>query len=104
MKPRETCRVGLSGVRTARGQRKLFHCSMNVSKAKTAAAGTTAGSTTFQKMRNVEQPSTRAASMSSSETADETYWRIMKTPNALVRNGTMTAYRVSNQSQLTIMP
>src|SRR5689334_14677421 len=54
-------------------------------------------------MRQVEHPSTRAASISSSLTADAAYWRIMNTPNPLTRNGTMTAWRVSVQPSFTMI-
>jgi len=50
----------------------------------------------------VEQPSTRAASTSSSLTAAAAYWRIRKTPKPLTRNGTMTAWRVPVQPSRTI--
>ena len=73
---------------------------MKVSRPSTAGAGRSAGSTTFQKIRKVEQPSTRAASISSSGTAWLAYWRIMNTPKALTRNGRITAWSVVGPAEL----
>ena len=64
---------------------------MNVNRPSTAAPGRNAGSTTVQKIRNVLQPSMRAASISSSGMAWSAYWRIRKTPNADTSDGTMIA-------------
>ena len=47
------------------GQKKFVHEATNVNSASIAAAGRAAGSATCQKVRNIEQPSTRAASISS---------------------------------------
>ena len=56
---------------------------MNVSSPSTAAAGRRIGKTTEKKIRNVDAPSTRAASMSSLGIACAAYCRIMKTPKPL---------------------
>src|SRR5262245_42509890 len=53
-------------------------------------------------MRNVEQPSTRAASTSSSEMAWTAYWRIMNTPNPHTSAGPITALSSPFQPILTI--
>jgi hypothetical protein len=56
-----------------------------------AAAGRAATTPTVQKVRSMDAPSTRAASMSSSGTAWRRYCVIQNTPNALVRAGMMMA-------------
>ncbi len=68
----------------------------------TAAAGRIAGSTTCQYRRSVWQPSTRAASSSSSGTAPRMYWRIQNTPKAVTMVGTITAWRCELQPSLLI--
>jgi hypothetical protein len=75
------------------GQRNSFQYCMNVNSARIAAAGRTAGTATLHRMRGVEQPSTRAASISSSGTACSVYCRMRNTPNPLTRNGRMTLGR-----------
>jgi hypothetical protein len=69
------------------GQRKSFQRSMNVSSPRTAAAGRRIGKTTETKIRVVDAPSTRAASMSSSGIAWAAYCRMRKTPKPLTRKG-----------------
>src|SRR4051812_39031755 len=46
----------------------------------------------LQNVRNIDAPSTRAASISSYGRADSRYWVIQNTPNAVTRPGTMTAW------------
>ncbi|MNC82037.1 hypothetical protein D3C75_1353900 [compost metagenome] len=50
---------------TMDGQKKFVHEVMNVNSASIAAAGRAAGRATDQNVRNIDAPSTRAASMSS---------------------------------------
>ena len=73
---------------------------MKVSSPRTAAAGRRIGKTTEKKIRNVEAPSTRAASISSFGIACAAYCRIMKTPNPLTRNGSSADGRVPARPSL----
>ncbi len=77
---------------------------MKVSRPSTPAAGSTAGSTTFQNVRSVEQPSTRAASMSSSGTALDDVLPHHEHAEGAGEERDVTAHRVSNQSRSTIIP
>src|SRR5437763_7124995 len=70
---------------------------MNVSIPSTAAAGRATGSTTFQYVRSVLQPSTRAASISSVGRAVTRYWRMKNTPNAVTAPGRISAWSWSTQ-------
>ena len=70
---------------------------MNVNSHRIAAAGRAAGTATVQKMRNIEQPSIRAASISSSGTASRRYWRMKNTPNAVTSQGRITAQMLPTQ-------
>lgn len=55
-----------------------------------AAAGRAAGRQTCQKVLIIDQPSTRAASISSSGSGSRRYWVIQNTPKALTRLGKIT--------------
>ncbi len=80
-----------------KGQKKFVHVAMKVNSPSIAAPGRAAGSATDQKVRRLEAPSTRAASMSSSGRASWRYCVIQKTPKALTALGTMTAQRLPIQ-------
>src|SRR3954464_8982089 len=84
------------------GQKKLVHVAMKVNRPSIAAPGRAAGRATDQKVRRVEAPSTREASMSSSGSASWRYCVIQKTPNALTALGRMTAHRLPIQPSLLI--
>ena len=60
-----TGRVGLRFPSTMDGQKKDVHEPMNVNSASIAAAGRAAGMAIERKVRNMDAPSTRAASISS---------------------------------------
>ncbi len=75
---------------------------MNVNSQRIAAAGRAAGHRDVQKTRSCEQPSTRAASMSSSGIASTRYWRMKKTPNAVTSQGMITAQTLPVQPSLAI--
>src|ERR1041384_5384458 len=75
---------------------------MNVNMPSTAAWGRTAGNLTCQNVRSTEQPSTRAASMSSNGTVSSHAWRIQNTANDPISTGTMTACSVPYQSRSDI--
>ncbi len=83
---------------------KSFQVCTNVSIPSTAIAGRAAGNTTCHTTRQLLAPSTRAASMISSGSAWIRYCRMKNTPNALTRDGRITACNWSVQSSLaTIM-
>ena len=88
-----TGRVGLAGSSTMNGQKKLVQVATKVNRTSIAAAGRAAGTPTCQKVRIIEAPSMRAASISSSGTACWRYWVIQNTPNAVTTPGMMTAQR-----------
>ena len=79
--------VGLSDGSAISGQKKSVHTIMNVNSHRIAAAGRAAGTATVRNVRNIEQPSIRAASISSSGTASTRYCRMKKTPNAVTSHG-----------------
>src|SRR5690606_13497362 len=97
-----TGRVGSPGPRTRNGQKKSVQVATKVNRPSIAAAGRAAGTATCQKVRIIEQPSTRAASMSSSGIAWRRSCVIQHTPNALHRPGTMTATSSPVQPSLAI--
>src|SRR5690554_4962006 len=74
-----------------KGQKKLVQVAMKVKSASMAAAGRAAGSPMYQKVWNIEAPSMRPASTSSSGSAWLRYWVIQNTPNADTSAGTITA-------------
>src|SRR6478609_6229720 len=83
-----------------KGQKKFVHVAMKVNRPSIAAPGRTAGSAIDQKVRSVDAPSTREASMSSSGRASWRYCVIQKTPKALTALGMMTAQRLPIQPSL----
>jgi hypothetical protein len=82
------------------GQKKSFQAVRKVSIPRTAIAGRAVGSTIERKMRNVEAPSTTAASMISVGSARMRYCRMKTTPKALTRVGRITACRWFTQPSL----
>ncbi len=88
---------------TIRGQKKSVQVNMNVKSPSTAAPGRAAGTATCQNVRSIEQPSTRADSISSSGRASTRYWRMKNTPKAETRAGTMTAQTDPVHPSLAIM-
>ena len=84
------------------GQKKFVHEPTKVNRASIAAAGRAAGSATFQNVRIIEHPSTRAASMSSKGSASSRYWVIQNTPKAVTMPGTITATSLPVHSSLDI--
>src|SRR5690554_6771485 len=74
-----------------KGQKKLVQVAMNVKRASIAAAGRAAGSPMYQNVWNIDAPSMRPASTSSSGRAWFRYWVIQNTPNAETSAGTITA-------------
>lgn len=89
--------VGLCRSRTMNGQKKLFHAPTKVNRNSIAAAGRAATTPTVQKVRIMDAPSMRDASISSSGTVWPRYCVIQNTPNALVEAGTITAPMVPVQ-------
>ena len=94
--------VGLSGGSAISGQKKSVQAAMNVNSHRIAAAGRAAGATTCHTIPICEQPSIRAASMSSSGTASTRYWRMKNTPKAVTSEGTITDQVVPVQPSLDI--
>ena len=68
--------MGLDAGSTIIGQKKSVQTVMKVNSPRIAAAGRAAGTATFQNTRIIEQPSTRAASISSSGIASTRYCRM----------------------------
>src|SRR5665647_592322 len=88
---------------TTDGQKKLFHEPTKVNSASVAAAGRAAGIAIDQKVRNIDAPSTRAASTSSNGSADWRYCVIQNTPKAPTRTGIVSARSESIHPKLFIM-
>src|SRR5690606_36584580 len=81
---------------------KLVHVAMKVKRASIAAAGRAAGSPMYQNVWNIDAPSTRPASTSSSGRAWFRYWVIQNTPNAVTSAGTITAPSEPAQPRLDL--
>src|SRR5690625_2303102 len=73
------------------GQKNIVHCITNQNRNSMAAAGAAAGSAMERNVRNIDAPSTRAASISSNGNAEERYCVIQNTPKGHSMAGMITA-------------